>query len=92
MLAADPGSPKRWREVWNSEVFADAMGPVAALSSLLIGHHKRKLTCLDASLAEVAALGGQTLTTPREMGDGRMAVIRDPAGAVAALFQSGSED
>lgn len=43
---------------------------------------------LDASLATCKNLGGQALTPVRDMGGyGRMAVIRDPAGAVCALIQ-----
>lgn len=45
---------------------------------------------LASSLARVSALGGQILAGPREAGEGQMAVIRDPAGAVAALYQAGS--
>lgn len=33
--------------------------------------------------------GGKVLRDTREMGGGKMAVIQDPAGAVAALFQPG---
>jgi predicted enzyme related to lactoylglutathione lyase len=43
---------------------------------------------LAASLERVTSLGGAVLSGPREAGEGRMAVIRDPAGAVAALYQS----
>lgn len=43
---------------------------------------------LDASLAACTANGGELLSEVRTMGDSRMCVIRDPAGAVAALFQS----
>ena len=42
---------------------------------------------LNASLKECRALGGKVIVKPREAGGGRMAVIRDPAGASAALFQ-----
>lgn len=43
---------------------------------------------LKASLAKCQELGGQALTPMRDMGSyGTMAVIRDPAGAVCALFQ-----
>jgi predicted enzyme related to lactoylglutathione lyase len=42
---------------------------------------------LDRSLAEVAARGGKVLAGPRSMGESRYAVIRDPSGAVAALYQ-----
>jgi predicted enzyme related to lactoylglutathione lyase len=42
---------------------------------------------LDASLERYVALGGSVLVGPKGMGDrGRFAVIRDPAGAVAALY------
>ena len=43
---------------------------------------------LSASLRQCRALGGKVIVRPREAGSGRMAVIQDPAGAVAALFQS----
>lgn len=43
---------------------------------------------LDASLDAVQRLGGSVLVPARGEGQ-RMAVIRDPAGAVAALFQVG---
>jgi hypothetical protein len=43
---------------------------------------------LDASLERCAARGGKVVVDPRTMGgQGRYAVIEDPAGAVAALFQ-----
>lgn len=44
---------------------------------------------LDASLAAVEAGGGEVVSGPREVGNDRMAVIRDPAGAHLALYQSG---
>jgi len=37
------------REVWKSPVFEGAMGPVVEVNGLLIGHHERRLTALDAS-------------------------------------------
>jgi len=40
-------------------------------------------TSLDACLAK----GGRIVAPEREMGGGKMAVVQDPAGAVAALFQ-----
>jgi len=44
------------------------------------------------SAARCEELGGETLIGPRGMGGmGRFAVIRDPAGAVAALFQEASQ-
>lgn len=42
---------------------------------------------LDTSLAKTTKLGGRVIAPAREMGGGRMAVVQDPAGAVAALFQ-----
>lgn len=43
---------------------------------------------LDHSLAECRTHGGEVVAGPKSMGtSGRYAVIRDPAGAVAALFQ-----
>jgi predicted enzyme related to lactoylglutathione lyase len=43
---------------------------------------------LDASLAEVSARGGTVLRGVTDMGAmGRYAVIQDPAGAAAALFE-----
>jgi len=47
---------------------------------------------LDRSLARCRARGGTVLTGPKGMGSaGRYAVIRDPAGAVAALIQPASD-
>ena len=44
---------------------------------------------LDAGIASCRALGGEILAGPRGLGEhGRFCVIRDPAGAVAALFES----
>lgn len=42
---------------------------------------------LPAALAEVTARGGE-IVEQRGEGDGALAVIRDPAGAVCALYQS----
>jgi hypothetical protein len=42
---------------------------------------------LPASLAACAARGGKVVAPSREMGGGKMAVIQDPSGAVAALYQ-----
>lgn len=44
---------------------------------------------LDASLAQVKASGGEVLRPPGPGGGARFAVIRDPAGAVCALYESG---
>ncbi len=44
---------------------------------------------LDASMASCKELGGKIIAGPKKMGDSsRYCVIEDPAGAVAALFQS----
>lgn len=45
------------------------------------------VTDLDLALSEVRERGGGLLRAPFEMEAGRYAVIRDPAGAVCALFQ-----
>lgn len=43
---------------------------------------------LDLSLERCRALGGALVSGPRSMGSyGRFAVIRDPAGAIAALVE-----
>lgn len=42
---------------------------------------------LDHSLAECQRLGGSVLTPPRSYGGGRYCIIKDPAGAVCALYQ-----
>jgi uncharacterized protein len=42
---------------------------------------------VDASAAKCVSLGGKVVAGPRNLaGQGRFCVIRDPAGAVAALF------
>lgn len=42
---------------------------------------------LDHSLAECHRLGGSLIAGPRGYGGGRYCVIKDPAGAVCALYQ-----
>lgn len=42
---------------------------------------------LDASIARCTTLGGEVIAGPRPLGDDRFCVIRDPAGAVCALFE-----
>jgi predicted enzyme related to lactoylglutathione lyase len=47
---------------------------------------------LEASLAKVEASGGKIRIPTRDMGGmGRFAVIEDPAGAIAALYQTAKE-
>jgi len=44
---------------------------------------------LDQSIGRCTELGGEVLAPPKNMGTmGRYCVIRDPAGAVTALFQT----
>jgi predicted enzyme related to lactoylglutathione lyase len=42
---------------------------------------------LRASLKTCVAKGGKVIAPLRDMGMGKMAVVQDPAGAVAALFE-----
>jgi predicted enzyme related to lactoylglutathione lyase len=43
---------------------------------------------LDRSIAECTNRGGGIVSQPRDVMGGRMCVIRDPAGAVCALYQA----
>jgi predicted enzyme related to lactoylglutathione lyase len=42
---------------------------------------------LDKSMEQCTALGGEVISPVRNMGPSRFCMIRDPAGAVCALFQ-----
>ena len=44
---------------------------------------------LVSSLAACRAGGGEVIREPRATGEGQFAIIRDPAGAICALYQSG---
>lgn len=44
---------------------------------------------LDHSMQRCLARGGEILVAPRGMAGSRYCVIRDPAGAAAALYQAG---
>lgn len=44
---------------------------------------------LDQSIAKCLERGGSVVVEPRMLGTSRSCVIRDPAGACAALFQPG---
>ena len=44
---------------------------------------------IDRCVATATALGGRVIDGPRSAGNGRTCVIADPAGAIAALFQTG---
>ena len=43
---------------------------------------------LDASVGKVLELGGEIVDGPRPLGEGRFAVIQDPAGAVCGLIEA----
>lgn len=43
---------------------------------------------LDQSIEGCRANGGEVIAGPKSMGDARYCVIRDPAGAVCALYQA----
>jgi len=43
---------------------------------------------VDESANACTANGGAVIVGPKPMGDGRFAVIRDPSGATAALYQA----
>ncbi len=43
---------------------------------------------VDASAARCVELGGAVVAGPRDTGTGRFCVIRDPAGAVCALYRA----
>ena len=42
--------------------------------------------------ADAGSRGGKVVQPPREMGDGRVAIIQDPVGAACALYQSIPKD
>lgn len=42
---------------------------------------------LKKSIAACLKLGGKVIAGPRDLSGGRFAVVRDPAGAVCALFE-----
>jgi len=46
---------------------------------------------VDESVSRCLALGGAVVADPRDVGSGRFCVIRDRAGAVAALWSAGVE-
>lgn len=63
-----------------------ARGPNAGLPPVWLVYVN--VADLDASLAACRARGGEVLRDPRELGSyGRVAVIRDPAGATLALIE-----
>lgn len=43
---------------------------------------------VDESAQKCRELGGQVIDGPRKVGGGRFCIIKDPAGAVAGLYQS----
>ena len=47
---------------------------------------------VDASVKQCIRLGGEVVVKPAEMGGSKFCVIKDPAGAVAALYQPAPAD
>jgi len=43
---------------------------------------------LDASIEKCNGSGGKVVVEPRTLGEGRFCVVKDPAGAVAALYET----
>jgi len=46
---------------------------------------------IDAAMTRCEELGGSVVVRPKGLGKGRYCVIRDPAGAVCALYQEAVE-
>ncbi|RMF75504.1 MAG: VOC family protein [Acidobacteria bacterium] len=46
---------------------------------------------VERSAARCAELGGEVVAGPRTLGGGRFAVVRDPAGAVLAIYEPEAE-
>jgi len=46
----------------------------------------------DGAVARVLELGGEVLVRPLDIGAGRISVVRDPQGAVFALFEGETDD
>lgn len=46
---------------------------------------------IDVAVEKVQALGGALVTPIKSMGSDKFAVIKDPAGAVSALYQKASD-
>jgi len=44
-------------------------------------------TAPDRAAARCIALGGAVLDGPRGMGSGRIVIVRDPAGAICAVWK-----
>ena len=45
---------------------------------------------LDLAIRRVLELGGEVVREPKGAGGGRFCVVKDPAGAVCGLYQSGA--
>ena len=77
---AEPGSGKDVAGVcWKKGINADL--PAQWLVYITVAD-------LTKSLASCKKLGGAVIAGPRELAGGQFAVIRDPAGAVCALFEA----
>lgn len=77
--------PESGRSTWTTPVFEGAMGPVVQLEGILIGHHQRRLTAIDAET------GTQLWQLPDET-DGQLMVlgkwllfVNDRAGRLEVL-------
>lgn len=46
---------------------------------------------VDESIRQCEQQGGKVIAGPKKMGDGKYCVIQDPAGAVAALIDTGGK-
>lgn len=46
---------------------------------------------VDAAAAKCKSLGGEIVVAPKPVGDGQFCVIRDPAGAICALYSPKSK-
>jgi hypothetical protein len=47
---------------------------------------------IDAGVAKVGELGGQTMMGPIDIGIAKIAIVKDPQGAVFALYAGQLED
>lgn len=63
-------APNAASDRWSSPVFESTMGPVVELGGMLIGHHERRLTALDA------VTGKQLWQRPEET-DGQLLALGD---------------
>ena len=83
----DAPRPAAGTIVWTNLTVPDAAG-VRNFYAAVVGWSPGEVD-VDASAARCVELGGEVIVGPGVMGGhGRYYVIRDPAGAFAALFQA----